>query len=223
MLKVCLNCNKSFNAKKTCRKYCCRECYNAHKGHGDGYSDNGYIKVYVPNRGYVTEHRIMMERCLGRRLSSHEHVHHKNGIRNDNRIENLELLTTGSHHSRHAKGRIWKDWEKENMRQGQLNYLASLPIIEKECKLCKKKFKARDEEGIRAKLFCSKKCTSDYHHFKERGTLDAYFKGDYANEIEQECLKCSTKFKTINKGKVKKFCSDKCMYAYLYLKKKGRI
>jgi hypothetical protein len=59
----------------------------------------GYIQMLVPNhpslmgtkRKYVLEHRLVMEQELGRFLFSHEQVHHKNGIRDDNRPENLEL------------------------------------------------------------------------------------------------------------------------------------
>jgi len=63
-------------------------------------SAQGYIRVYLPKHpdansdGYIQEHRLIMERLIGRRLCRFETPHHKNGIRSDNRPENLELWTS---------------------------------------------------------------------------------------------------------------------------------
>jgi len=62
----------------------------------------GYEYVLQPDHpnanknGLIAAHRIVMERVLGRRLLQDETVHHRNGIRNDNRPENLELWS-GAH------------------------------------------------------------------------------------------------------------------------------
>jgi HNH endonuclease len=62
---------------------------------------NGYIYVWEPEhpnadkRGYVAEHTKVMASIMGRPLLPEEEVHHRNGKRNDNRAENLELWARG--------------------------------------------------------------------------------------------------------------------------------
>lgn len=65
----------------------------------------GYIQIKT-EKGFVWEHRFLLEKHLGRKLLKTEIVHHINGVKHDNRIKNLEITTKQKHMSDHAKN--WK-------------------------------------------------------------------------------------------------------------------
>jgi hypothetical protein len=82
--------------------------------------------IYAPDhpkcnsRGYVLYSRWLMEQHLGRYLTEYEQVHHINGVKTDDRIENLQVVTRGEHSSIHSDGHRTLDYSriKELMDQG---------------------------------------------------------------------------------------------------------
>lgn len=110
------NCKNGCDAPQHCRQMC-KRCYGNERYYaverqrrgavsnrrmiGDvKYNHDGYVMEYVgkdyPNstKGWILQHRKVMQEILNRPLFSGENVHHKNAVKTDNRPENLELWNT---------------------------------------------------------------------------------------------------------------------------------
>jgi hypothetical protein len=158
----------------------------------------GYVRVYCPMHpyantwGYVYEHRLVIEQSIGRTLIKGECVHHKNGVRWDNRLENLQLLSA-SEHSKIPKGIIGID---ESNLQGPVLNLKKKKTYVKICQNCQTSYEAKRKSC----KFCCKKCCDQYHDRKDRIPK---IKKSKTPIVCQNCGKLFVKTKN-------KYCSVEC-------------
>jgi endogenous inhibitor of DNA gyrase (YacG/DUF329 family) len=94
--KICEWCKKNFKAQNKIQRFCSHRCAGA------SFKTISYKTYRIGNKS-ILFHRFVMEQHLRRKLGRNEVVHHINGIKQDNRIENLMLFRTDSKHIAHHR------------------------------------------------------------------------------------------------------------------------
>lgn len=129
--RLCWHCSTSFTATRRDVVFCLPIC-------GKRWRAANRAPV-IPERsrtkdrqGYVLvggqyEHRLVMELTLGRSLNAGEDVHHINGVRDDNRPENLEVLPHGTHARHHHAARRTERFEAGTLTTRQRLFLRRKP------------------------------------------------------------------------------------------------
>ncbi len=126
-----------------------------------------YKRVRTKESPSVDEHRVIMERHIGRKLSRFEFVHHVNGNKRDNRIENLKLVNPKEHAIEHDQ---WKHPEK------------------KICQFCGSEFTPHPTKRERAKT-CSRECRYSLTSMTNRrpdAPRSMYRAGAYPSEVSMQ-------------------------------------
>ena len=152
-------------------------------------------KIIYVNKKQILLHRYIIECKIGRKLLKSEQVHHVNGDHNDNRIENLKIVSHREHLALHHNKKFIRyfEIEKNDLKKLYLNDHLTIEVIAKKFNTTSTTVHRRLKEfgierpiiicscGNEARYTRSKKCTKCYHEEyreKNKERLKKYFR-DY--------------------------------------------
>ncbi|MBM9931837.1 hypothetical protein IPC339_29745 [Pseudomonas aeruginosa] len=122
-MTICPICSNEFTKKRKEQRFCSQICRQRNNGKGRAgqktglrqgaykqrLTKDGYLRMYAAKHPYangrkeIHVHVMVMEMHIGRPISPGECVHHINGIKTDNRLENLQLMSFSEHSKEHNK------------------------------------------------------------------------------------------------------------------------